>query len=29
LNDLFSQIENQNSGEITFKLPVTLPATDQ
>jgi hypothetical protein len=29
LNDLVSQIENQNSGEITFKLPVTLPATDQ
>ena len=28
-NNLVSQIENPDSGEITFKLPVTLPATDE
>lgn len=29
MNDLVSQIENPTSGEITFKLPVLLPATDE
>jgi hypothetical protein len=29
INDLVSQINDPNSGEIKMKLPVTLPATDE
>jgi hypothetical protein len=29
MNDLVSQINDPNSGEIKMKLPVTLPATDE